>query len=59
MEVQGLDDIIQPLQGAKVVVPERKTFYGAREIGVREPGGNAALFAEMESVPKKSLSGPP
>ena len=53
VEVQGLDDIIQPLQGAKVVVPEPKTFYGAREIGVREPGGNAVLFAEMESVPKK------
>jgi uncharacterized glyoxalase superfamily protein PhnB len=53
LEVQGLDDIIQRLQGAKIVVPERKTFYGAREIGVREPGGNVVLFAEMESVPNK------
>ena len=45
--VTGLDEIIPKLKGATVVVPERKTFYGAREIGVREPGGNIVTFAEF------------
>lgn len=53
VEVVGLDDIIQRLEGAPVAMPVRKTFYGAREIGVREPGGNVVVFAEMESAPKK------
>jgi len=26
-------------------MPERMTFYGMREIGVREPGGHIAIFA--------------
>jgi hypothetical protein len=29
-----------------VIVPRRKTFYGMDEIGVREPGGNAVIFAQ-------------
>ncbi|MGH9417820.1 MAG: hypothetical protein ACRD01_14450 [Terriglobales bacterium] len=33
------------LQGYPVALPERKTFYGMREIGVRDPGGNAVIFA--------------
>ncbi len=53
IEIAGLDDIIKRLQGANVVVPVRKTFYGAREIGVREPGGNVVIFAEMEAAPQK------
>ena len=36
------------LARAPVAVPERKTFYGAREFGVREPGGNHVLFAEFQ-----------
>ena len=53
LEVTGLDDIKQRLAGVKLEVPERKTFYGAREIGVREPGGNLILFAEMAAAPVK------
>ena len=30
----------------EVVVPRRQTFYGADEIGVREPGGNLVMFAQ-------------
>ena len=33
------------LAGANVVLAERKTFYGMREILIREPGGNLVLFA--------------
>ena len=53
IEVAGLDDIIKRLEGAPVAVPLRKTFYGAREIGVREPGGNVVVFAEMEAAPQE------
>ncbi|MGH6782478.1 MAG: hypothetical protein ACREB5_10280 [Sphingomonadaceae bacterium] len=53
VEVTGLDDIKQRLAGVKLEVPERKTFYGAREIGVREPGGSLILFAEMATAPEK------
>jgi hypothetical protein len=47
--VTGFDEILPKLKGVPVVFPERKTFYGAREIGVREPGGNVVTFAEFES----------
>ena len=36
----------QALKGVEIVVPRRKTFYGADEIGVREPGGNAVIFGQ-------------
>jgi uncharacterized glyoxalase superfamily protein PhnB len=48
IEVTDLDGIIQRLQGVPVAVPVRTTFYGAREIGVREPGGNVVAFAEFQ-----------
>lgn len=47
IEVQSLDDVLAKLAGADVVVPERKTFYGAREIFVRAPCGTVVGFAEM------------
>ena len=34
------------VKGAAIVVARRKTFYGADEIGVREPGGNAVVFGQ-------------
>lgn len=37
------------VKGADIVVPRRKTFYGADEIGVREPGGNAVIFGQHGS----------
>ena len=52
IEVTGLDDIIARMKGVEVVVPERKTFYGAREYGVREPGGSVVVFAEFFAQPK-------
>lgn len=48
IEVEKLDPIIESLRGVEVEVPVRKTFYGAREIGVREPGGNHVMFAEFQ-----------
>ena len=45
MEVSDLDEILPKLKGQPVVMPERTTFYGMREISVREPGGHIVCFA--------------
>lgn len=47
VEVERLDAVLPRLAGAEVVVPERTTFYGAREIFVRAPCGTVVGFAEM------------
>jgi len=47
IEVDSLDDVIAATKGAKVVMPERKTFYGAREIGVGDPAGHSLTFAQF------------
>ena len=44
IEVGDFDDLLRRLGTAPVVVPIRTTFYGMKEIGVREPGGNIVLF---------------
>ena len=49
IEVAALDPVIEAAQGSEIVFPERTTFYGAREIGYREPGGNLVTFAEFEN----------
>jgi uncharacterized glyoxalase superfamily protein PhnB len=46
MDVDSLDAAISATQGLEVVVPERETAYGAREIFVRDPVGNVLGFAE-------------
>jgi uncharacterized glyoxalase superfamily protein PhnB len=46
IEVEDLAPILTALAGAEVVVPERTTFYGAREIFVREPGGHVVAFSQ-------------
>jgi uncharacterized glyoxalase superfamily protein PhnB len=45
IEVSDFDDLLKRLGSTPVVVPVRITFYGMKEIGVREPGGNIVLFA--------------
>jgi uncharacterized glyoxalase superfamily protein PhnB len=47
VQVSGLSEIIARLAGAPIVLQERTAFYGAREIGVREPGGNLVTFSEF------------
>ena len=46
-----LDDLaaIEPrLAGLEVVVPKRRTFYGATEITVRDPAGNLVCLSQHE-----------
>jgi uncharacterized glyoxalase superfamily protein PhnB len=49
IEVEDLAPIREATKGMKTLFEERTTFYGAREIGVRDPEGNAVLFAEAAS----------
>jgi uncharacterized glyoxalase superfamily protein PhnB len=50
VEVDKLDAVIEAMKGAKIVVPVRTTFYGAKEIGVKDPGGHVILFAEFAAA---------
>ena len=47
IDVENLDAIMEALKGVDVILSERRTFYGAREFGVREPGGTVVTFAEF------------
>ena len=46
IDVEDLDPVIAALDQAEIVVPERETFYGTREIWVRSPGGHIVGFAQ-------------
>jgi len=45
--VEDLDDVMKRMEGIDALVPERTTFYGMREYGVREPAGNPIVFAQQ------------
>jgi len=45
VEVPDLAEIRAALEGWPLVVPERKTFYGASELIVLDPAGNCIFFA--------------
>jgi len=47
IEVSDIDDVERRLAGVDPIVPRRTTFYGATEIGVREPAGNLIVFAQQ------------
>lgn len=46
IEVSDIEDVSGRLAGLELAFPRRTTFYGATEIGVREPGGNLIVFAQ-------------
>lgn len=52
VEVENLDETIAAVKGAEVVMPVRTTFYGAKEIGVKDPGGHMVTFAQMGAGPQ-------
>jgi uncharacterized glyoxalase superfamily protein PhnB len=45
VEVEDFEDVKRRLDGYPIVMPERMTFYGMREIGVAEPNGHTVVFA--------------
>ena len=52
VEVDDLDAVIAALKGVPVVMPVRTTFYGAREIGVKDPAGHFVTFAQYGPAPQ-------
>ena len=46
-EVDDLEDIRKKVSGLDVLLPYRETFYGAKELWLREPGGHIIGFAQM------------
>jgi hypothetical protein len=49
IEVADLALIRQAVAGYPVIVPERETFYGMREIGIRAPGDFSVVFAARKA----------
>ncbi len=47
VEVENLDAIIGALKGIDVVMPVRTTFYGSKEIGIKDPAGHVIIFAQL------------
>ena len=47
VEVENLDDIIVAVKGMDVILPVRTTFYGAKEIGIKDPAGHIVTFAQF------------
>jgi uncharacterized glyoxalase superfamily protein PhnB len=45
VEVPALAPIRRALEGWPLVVPERETFYGTKELIVLDPAGNAIFFS--------------
>jgi uncharacterized glyoxalase superfamily protein PhnB len=52
IEVDKLQTIMDAMKNANVVIPLRTTFYGAKEIGVKDPAGHVIVFAEMTAAPQ-------
>jgi len=47
VEVENLDQTIAAIKGAEVVMPVRTTFYGSKEIGIKDPAGHFVTFAQF------------
>jgi len=48
IEVSDLAEVESRLKGEKLILPRRKTFYGATEVAYAEPAGNIIVFAERK-----------
>ena len=46
-ETDDIDDVESRLARLEKIVERRTTFYGATEIGVRDPAGNLVIFARF------------
>src|SRR5437016_3876973 len=47
MEVADIKAAEQALKGADIVQPIHDTFYGSKEIVVKEPGGHFVIFSQL------------
>ena len=51
MEVPDINAVIKSLEGAEVVQGLHETFYGAKEVVAKEPGGHFVIFSQMPPQP--------
>ena len=51
LEVDDLEAVKAAIAGMDVYMPEHTTFYGSREIGVKDPAGHFMTFAHFEKQP--------
>jgi len=49
LEVDDFESIKAAVKGMEIYMPERTTFYGAKEIGVKDPAGHYVTFAHFEA----------
>ena len=47
MEVPEINAAIKSLEGAEVVQGLHETFYGAKEVVAKEPGGHFVIFSQL------------
>jgi hypothetical protein len=50
VEVDQLSPLESQLQGERLIMPRRTTFYGAIEVGYADPAGNVVVFAEHRAA---------
>jgi catechol 2,3-dioxygenase-like lactoylglutathione lyase family enzyme len=53
MEVPDINSVIKSLQGAEIVQGLHETFYGAKEVVAKEPGGHFVIFSQLPAQPKQ------
>jgi uncharacterized glyoxalase superfamily protein PhnB len=53
MEVPDINAVIKSLQGAEIVQGLHETFYGAKEVVAKEPGGHFVIFSQLPSRPQQ------
>ena len=46
VEVSDLDAVMGAMKGIEPTIPLRTTFYGMREMGVKDPAGHVVMFAQ-------------
>jgi uncharacterized glyoxalase superfamily protein PhnB len=52
VQVDSLESVKAAVKRAEVYMPERKTFYGSTEIGVKDPAGHFITFAQFAGAPQ-------
>jgi uncharacterized glyoxalase superfamily protein PhnB len=51
VQVDSLESVKAAVKRAEVYMPERQTFYGSTEIGVKDPAGHFITFAQFTPAP--------
>ncbi|MGH9591553.1 MAG: VOC family protein [Bryobacteraceae bacterium] len=53
VEVESLRETLAAMKGVPFTMQVRDTFYGAKEFGVRDPGGHIVIFSQIGAAPAK------